>query len=307
MPFGLKGAPAHFQRQMDLLLHGVRDCAVYIDDIVIYFMTWKDHLSTFGRVLERLQGVNLKVKPSKCHLAGSTVQFLGHQVGQGRIQPQTAKIKHIQDFPVPTNQKQLRSLLGLTENSSLGMPHLLTALTSKKLPKQLNWTSQLHQDFLDLKTALANTTFLVAPDHNKKYILSTEASDVGVGAVLEQEVEGRNFFSAKLKPREWNYPVMEKEGLALVSAIKHFSPYLLGAEFEVVTDHSALKSIQENTRGGPGIIRWSLFLQQFKFTVTHRPGRQHVNVDDLSRYSLWTPYPDTPSSRTRPHAYVFTE
>lgn len=139
-----------------------------------------------------------------------------------------------------------------------------------------------------MKAALCNAPVLKAPDYSQTFIVQTDASDKGVGAVLAQLNEkGREhpvaFISRRLLPREQNWSAVEKECFAIVWALRRFRPYLFGAKFVVQTDHKPLKWLMAMKGENPKLLRWSISLQGLDFTVEHKAGLQHGNADGLSR------------------------
>jgi len=300
MPFGLKGAPSTFQHLMDVVLAPCSAYArAYIDDIVIFSSVWSDHLSHLKNVFERLMKAGLKAKPSKCKLAMDHCTYLGHVVGGGTIAMEEAKIEALKTYKRPVTKRDVRAFLGLAGYYRRFVPEFaeLTArisdLTKKELPNKVNWTSLHEEDFQTLKNRMCDKPILHCPDENKEFLLQTDASERGIGAVLSQmTAEGVEkpvaFFSHNLLPREVRYSTIEKECLGVVAALKHFDAYLVGRKFTIITDHKALKYLQTMQNANPRLTRWALATQPFDFTVTHRPGRLHSNADGLSRQA-WPP------------------
>ena len=294
MPFGLQGAPSTFQRMMDQLLRGLEDCAAaYLDDLVIYNLTWTEHLTSLRKVLERLRTAGLTAKPSKCHFAMKECTYLGHIVGNGQVRPEIEKLAAVEGFPVPKT-KEVRTFLGLTgyyrkfvaSYASLAAP--LTELTKSKAPNNVIWTAHCNQAFKDLKRLLCSSPVLQCPDFSHPFILQTDASDWGVGGVLSQlDKEGHDhpvaYFSRKLLPRERRYFTVEKECLAIKLTIQAFRVYLFGKPFSILTDHHALEWLDRLKTDNARLTRWSLSLQPYNFTVTYRPGKCNGNADALSR------------------------
>ena len=173
MPFGLKGAPAAFQRTMDQLLGGLPFASAYIDDVVVFSQTWKDHLNHLRIVLTKLTEAGLTVKLGKCSFAKKNVSFLGHLVGQGRISPQESKTMAIKNFQKPRTKKDLRAFLGLAGYYRRFVPDFsattacLSDLTAKKLPDILKWEDQHQKAFDHIKRQLAEGPTLTAPDPDK--------------------------------------------------------------------------------------------------------------------------------------------
>ena len=298
MPFGLCGAPATFQRMMDRLLRGAEEhAAAYIDDLVIYSQTWEEHICHLRDILTRLRAAKLTARPEKCQLGMRHCTYLGHVVGCGRVRPEQSKIEAVKSFPVPLTKKDVRSFLGLTgyyrkfiaNYASLVAP--LTDLTRNAAPTQVEWDSECEKVFKELKIQLCSAPVLRTPDFGVPFILQTDASDCGLGAVLSQmDASGEEhpvaYYSRKLAPREKNYATIEKECLSIKAAIQNFRVYLVGAKFTVVTDHKALKWLNTMKDNNPRLTRWYLFLQPYQFEVEHRSGKLNGNADALSRGSL---------------------
>ena len=295
LPFGLHGAPATFQRMMDRLLRGKDHyAAAYMDDLVIFSDDWESHLIHLRDVLETLKQANLTVKPSKCRFGQTSVSYLGHLVGSGQVKPQKTKIEAIESWPKPETKTDVKSFLGVTGYNRKFIPNYadtaapLSDLTRKKGSNKVVWTPQCNRSFQLLKEALCDNSVLAMPDFSEEFILQTDASDRGLGAVLSQMGnDGKDhpvvFLSRKLKPHEENYATIEKECLAIKWAIESLQYYLLGREFKVVTDHQPLKWLNEAKEKNKRLTRWSLDLQPFCFHVEHRKGRSNGNADGLSR------------------------
>ena len=295
MPFGLQGAPATFQRMMDRLVASMAAfCAAYLDDLVIFSNSWEEHLSHIDHVLTALRGAGLTAKPSKCQFGMNQCVYLGHVVGNGQVQPEISKVEAVQRWPVPTTKKQVRAFLGLTGYYRKFIPHYatvaapLTDLTKKFAPNNVTWSNACDQAFLTLKSLLCSSPVLFSPDQAKEFILQTDASDRGVGAVLTQREDNGEehpvaYFSRKFLPREERYSTVEKECLAIKLGIQAFRVYLLGRPFRVQTDHQCLVWLDRLKDSNTRLARWSLALQPYQFTVTYRPGSANNNADALSR------------------------
>jgi hypothetical protein len=297
MPFGLRNAPSAFQRLMDMVLDGLDSSKAYIDDVVVFSDTWEQHLEDLKTTLERLKKAGLTVKRRKCVWGCALVSFLGHHIGQGQVRPQETKIQAILNYKRPQSKKDLRAFIGLVGYYRRFIPSFshraanLTDCTGSKRPDQLVWTDELEREFQDLRTALTHSSVLTAYNPELPLSLHTDASDRGIGATLSQTVHGEEkpiaFFSKKMLGRETRYSTTEKECLAIVRAVKHFEAYLLGVQFELVTDHKALLALNKTVGGGARLVRWALALQPFTFTIVHRQASLHADADGLSRQS-WT-------------------
>lgn len=293
----MKNAPASFQRLVNDLLEGQEGHAVaYLDDIAVFSQTWEEHLIHVNSVLAKITGAGLTIKPEKCQLGMTEVQYLGHRVGGGTLRPEPDKVEAITAWPTPTTKKQVMSFLGTAGYYRKFVPHYstlakpLTDLTKKKLPLQVKWTPDTEQAFLALKSALASHPVLQAPDFKRRFIVQTDASNFGLGAVLSQVNESGEehpvvFLSRKLLPREVAYATIEKECLALVWSLQKLQSYLYGRDFTIITDHNPLRWLHRVAGDNGKLLRWSLILQQYNFTIQHRKGAEHGNADGLSRQS----------------------
>ena len=295
MPFGLQGAPATFQRMMDRLLTGAYEfAAAYLDDLVIYSSTWSDHLHHIHSMLQRLREAGLTVKLRKCQFGMQQCVYLGFVVGSGLLKPEVDKLQAIKQLPIPKTKRDVRAFLGITgyyrkfiaDYATVAAP--LTDLTKKNSPNQVIWTERCAQAWKTLKDILCSSPVLKSPDFSSQFILQTDASDHGVGAVLSQRDEhGADhpiaYFSKKLLAREVRYSTVEKECLAIRLATHSFRVYLLGRPFIIQTDHRALQWLDRLKDSNPRLARWSLALQPYQFTVEHRAGLLNGNADALSR------------------------
>ncbi|GBG63233.1 hypothetical protein CBR_g37319 [Chara braunii] len=193
MPFGLTNAPATFQRAMNDIFRDILEqyILVYLDDILVYSRTLEEHLRHLHDVLDRLRRHGFYAKLSKCRLAQHKLDFLGHYVSDQGLHMDDAKITAIAEWPAPTFAKQLRSFLGLTSyysNFIRGYARYSYVLTSTLLRKNLPWAwTPLHEDaFRALKKAVTCAPVLHLPDFDHHFIITTDASDFAVGAVLSQ-------------------------------------------------------------------------------------------------------------------------
>ncbi|KAL0148642.1 hypothetical protein M9458_056082, partial [Cirrhinus mrigala] len=175
MAFGLRNAPATFQRLVNLVLAGVPNCNAYLDDLVIYSADWTEHMRLLRTVFERLANANLTLNLAKCEFGQATVIYLGKEVGQGQVRPVEAKITAILEFPVPTTRRELRRFLGMAgyyrsfckNFSTIVSP--LTALLSPS--KSFDWSVECQYAFDCVKTLLCNAPVLLAPDFSQDFKL----------------------------------------------------------------------------------------------------------------------------------------
>ncbi|XP_078247484.1 uncharacterized protein LOC144588434 [Pogona vitticeps] len=295
LSFGLRNAPATFQRLMDQTLAGLGDFTVaYIDDIGIFSNTWEDHLLHLELVLQRLSAAGLTVKASKCQLGSPEIKYLGHMVGGGMIKPLEAKIEAVRDWPRPNTKKKVKSFLGLVGYYRKFIPRFseiaapLTDLTRKTADDRIPWTSDCEAAFQRLKEALINYPVLRAPDFDREFIIYTDASNSGVGAVLCQEDENGDqhpvsYLSRKLQKGERHLATVEKECLAIVYAIQKAKPYIWGRHFILCTDHSPLQWLKTMKTQNSKLMRWALNLQDYDFEVKVVRGSVNCVADALSR------------------------
>ena len=294
MPFGLHGAPATFQRLMDQVLTGLNTfAAAYLDDIIVYSSSWEDHVRHLGQVFERIRSAGLTINPSKCAIAKTETEYLGYVIGNGIIKPQVQKVEVIRSCPLPQTKTQVRSFLGMAGWYRRFVPNFsiravaLIDLTRKNSPNKIQWTEEAEAAFQDIKNALCADPVLYCPDFAKPFVLQTDASETGIGAVLLQgEPEDRHpvaYISRTLFPREVQYSTVEKECLAVKWALDRFRYYLLGREFLLETDHRPLQWMDRMKDSNARITRWYLSMQPYKFTIRHVPGRNNTTADFLSR------------------------
>ncbi len=294
MPFGLCNAPSVFQRLMDQVLVGCDDFAkVYIDDILVVSDSWEVHVRHLRCLLGVLREAGLTCKKSKCVFGKRRLEFLGHVIGDGMMKVPEARIKAIENHPVPRTKKQLRAFLGLIGyyrrfvEGFHGWSSLLTPHTAKTSPGEVQWTSPMLEAFSKLCVSLCNHVCLNVPCKGDEFCLECDASASGVGAVLSVMREGEwkpvAFFSRQLRNAQVRYSAQELEGLALYESVNHFAFYLYGRVFKVLTDHKSLVWLMSGKHNNRRVHGWALKLAEFQFTVEYRSGSTNVVADDLSR------------------------
>ncbi|CAB5185100.1 unnamed protein product [Rhizophagus irregularis] len=294
MPFGLKNAPGTFQRLMDEILKEYigEFVVVYLDDIMIYSKNFEEHIEHVNKVLNKLRENNLIVKLKKCKFGERNIEFLGHIVGRDGLKPNEKKVEKIKEIKIPETVKEVRSFLGLCSyyrrfiKNFARIAKPLYHLVKKDVP--FKWTEEQQEAFEELKRRLMEKPVLDYPDFEKEFILITDASGEGLGAVLSQKnKENKEFViayaSRSLIGAEKNYPITELECLAIFWGIKHFHKFLAGRKFTVITDHSALKGLMNAKIPTGRRARWVMELQQYDFEVIHRSGKENKNADALSR------------------------
>ncbi|XP_070212629.1 uncharacterized protein [Littorina saxatilis] len=297
MPFGLKTAGSIFNRMMRKLLGPLnrRDVHHFMDDILIASATWEEHIASIKAVLQRLKEANLAAKPSKCYFGFSHLSYLGHEIGNGKKWPEDEKIEQILKAKAPETKKELRAFLGLSGfyrsyvSQYSEIAAVLTDKTKKQEPEKVKWSPECQTAFETLKQKLAANPVLMIPDHQLPFVLRTDASDRGMGAVLMQD-QGKGlqpiaYASKKLKGAEENYATVEKECLATVWGIQKFERFLYGKHFTLETDHQPLQYLQRMKPTNPRLMRWALQLQPYSFTIKVIPGKDNIGADYLSRAS----------------------
>lgn len=293
MPFGLTNAPATWQRLIDQVL-GVDlepHVMVYLDDIVIFTPTFEEHLKVLEKVLDRLATSGLTLSRDKCQFCKDSLRYLGYVVDQRGLRVDPEKVASIMNVSTPTTAKEVRSFLGMASWYRRFIPSFativapLTGLTKKHV--SFAWTEKCEEAFRNIKNCLVSPPILTCPDFDKPFILQTDASAYGLGAVLTQKFEDGEkvicFLSRSLTKAERNFTTTERECLAVLWAVEKLRHYLEGTEFTVVTDHSSLLWLDRLKDPTGRLARWALRLQQFTYTIVHRKGSEHVVPDYLSR------------------------
>uniref|UniRef100_A0A3Q3NHK6 Gypsy retrotransposon integrase-like protein 1 n=1 Tax=Mastacembelus armatus TaxID=205130 RepID=A0A3Q3NHK6_9TELE len=293
MPFGLCNAPATFERLMERVLKDIprTRCVVYLDDLLIHAKDFEQAVANVREVMTAIRGAGLRLNPAKCNLLARQTHFLGHVVSERGVATNPEKVVAVGDWPPPTNISELRSFLGLAsyyrrfvkDFATIASP--LHHLTDKG--RRFEWSEDCAAAFQQLKAALAVAPVLAYPDPSQPFLLDTDASNVGVGAVLSQRGEAGErvvaYYSCSLSRAERNYCVTRRELLAVILAVRHFRPYLLGTKFLLRTDHASLTWLLNFRQPEGQVARWLEILQEYDFEIQHRPGRRHTNADALSR------------------------
>lgn len=322
MAFGLCNAPSTFQRLMQTCLgdQNQESLLIYLDDVIVFSPDFDTHLTHLDVIFSRLTSHGLKLKPSKCCLLRQEVQYLGHRVSNKGVSPDPDKVKCVQGWPTPRTVKELRSFLGLAgyyrrfvkDFAKIASPlhELLTGLgptqSSKKRPSHAltGWNHTCDVAFATLKEALTTSPILAFADFTLPFVLYTDASNRGLGAVLAQVQGGKErviaFASRSLHPTERNdsnYSSFKLEFLALKWAItEKFAEYLTPAPFVVYTDNNPLVHLN-SAKLGSHEQRWAARLAGFQFEIKYRPGRNNQSADALSRFPPETAVPDQREER----------
>lgn len=297
MPFGLVSAPMTAMRVMNEVTKGLNDtCFVFYDDILVFTPTFEKHLNALEQLFQRFSTANIKLNAKKCDLLLNSISYLGHLVTPEGIEPDPEKIKSVKMFKTPTTITEARSFIGLCNFfrrfikgfADIARP-IHDTITTKK---PFSWTKNAQKAMDELKDKLTSPPVLAHFDPTGNLTIRCDASGYGLGAVLKQESpdQGKTgvvaYTSRTLVGAEKNYATTHKECLAAVHAVKHWRHYLYGKHFTIITDHHALCWLMKNKDHTGQLIRWSLILQEFDFTIQYESGKLHADADCLSRYPL---------------------
>jgi len=306
MPQGLKNAPATFNRMVTHLLRPLRDFAPsYFDDVFIHskqqdgltaIEIHKGHLRALFAVMRKHKlYANLK----KCIFAAPEIPVLGCIVGRNGTRPDPEKVKAIVQWPVPKNVKELRQFLGLANylhkytRNYADIVRPLTQLLRNDSP--WIWTDERNDSFICVKDSLQKAPILALPNHSKTFHVVCDASKFAIGCALMQfDDEGHerviSYQSRQLKPAEMNYPVHDKELLAMKYALVKFRVYLMGQDrFAIYTDHASLRTATKSPHLSQRMARWLSFFSEYNFVVHYKPGKNNILADALSRRPDYDP------------------
>ena len=295
MPYGLRNAPATFQRLVDRLRScpSLQDISIlaYLDDLLIISEGFQQHLKDLEAVFKRLTDYNLHCNREKCAFARESIKYLGHIVTQNGVSADPEKVSAVLEMKEPENLKHLRTFLQtcawfrkfIPNYSRIAEP--LTRLTRKK--QVWIWGDEQSQSFNELKRLLTAAPVLIQADFTLPFILRTDASNYALGAVLMQG-EGNQerpieYASRLLNTAERNYSTTEREALAVVWAVERFKAYLDGQPVVIASDHQPLRWLLSLKSPTGRLVRWALKLQSFDIRFQYTPGKANVVADTLSR------------------------
>lgn len=319
MPQGISGAPATFQRLMEKVVGDMNllQVLVYLDDLIVFGRTLEEHEERLLKVLDRLEDYGLKLSIDKCQFCRTSVKYVGHIVSQEGVSTDPDKIEALTTWPRPSNYRELKTFLGFSGYYRRFVKNYATIVkplndltrgyqSSKNKSKTRNkrpsvqrhygpfepfgprWNERCEKAFREIITCLTHAPVLVFADPSKPFILHTDASLEGLGAVLYQEAEGTRkpvaFASRGLSDSETRYPTHKLEFLALKWAItEKFRDYLYGAQFQVWTDNNPLTYVLTSAKLDATGQRWVAALASYDFSIQYRSGRSNVDADALSR------------------------
>lgn len=308
MPFGLKNAPATFQRLMNEILREYinKICVVYLDDILVFSTTLEEHLISLEKIFRKLTEHNLKIQADKCSFMKKETSFLGHILTNEGIKPNNTNVENIKRVDIPKTEKQLKSFLGMTGFYRKFIKDY--AKVAHPLIKYLKKDSKINikdpqyiESFEQLKLLICSHPILKYPIYDKEFTITTDASDYAIGAVLSQEGHPICYVSRTLNNHERKYSVTDKEFLAIVYSVNYFRPYVYGRKFKIITDHVPIKYLNEKYKGkefSQRNQRWILKLQEYSFDIEYLQGKDNKVADFLSRIENSPPINDENSSES---------
>ena len=297
MPFGLQGAPATFQRALDMILSGYRwqTCLIYLDDVIIFSQRAEDHLRDVDQVLDVLRHAGISLRFGKCLFFTDSVRYLGHIVRPGTLEVDQSHVRALREAEPPRTVSELRSFLGfcnvyrrfVPSYTDMARPLYDCLKGSPKKATRIHMGSEQMRSFEQLVSAVTSPPVLSLPRRGLRYSIDTDSSQYQIGCALFQTHEDGvrrplGFWSRKMAPAELNYTVTEQECLAAVHGIKTCRHYLMGVEFDLYTDHAALRWLMDIQEPGR-LMRWRLCLSEYVFVIHHRKGYANTQADTLSR------------------------
>ncbi|GBG61917.1 hypothetical protein CBR_g26081 [Chara braunii] len=293
MPFGLCNAPGTFQHAMNRIFHDYLDkfVIVYLDDILIFSRTVEEHVEHLDKVLSLLRQHKFKINGETCEFGIARILYLGHEISADGLKPDDTKVASIRDWPRPQSVTEMRSFLGMkgyyrtfVKNYSI-VAAPLTDLTCLDTPWE--WTDKCEAAFRHLKHALTHYEVLKLPDPDKPFVVTTDASQYGIGSVLAQQ-EGPKlrpveYMSKKMSSQKLAKSTYEKELYAVYKALTHWRHYLLGRFFILKTDHQTLRWMKTQPVLSDALKRWIEVIEQYDFDPQYLKGAYNKVVDALSR------------------------
>ncbi|GMF28386.1 unnamed protein product [Phytophthora fragariaefolia] len=300
MPQGLSNAPATFNGLVTQLFRPMRHFVqTYFDDIFVHSRTSEGktaveaHLGHLREVLLCMRENHHYANINKCIFGAEEISVLGCFLGKDGVRANPEKVCAIAQWPVSVSQKDLRKWLGLANylhKYSANYAALARPLTNLlKKDAVWSWTSEAQQAFDAIKSSLQSAPILALPDEDRSFSVVCDASDFAIGCdLLQVDAEGResvvSFQSHQLKAVEKNYPVHDKELLAMKYALVKFRVHLLGQKpFVIYTYHASLRTATSSPHLSQRMARWLSFFAEYNFTVEYKPGKQNVLADALCR------------------------
>lgn len=325
MPMGLRNAPSIHQRRVTHALHGLlgQICHIYLDDIIIWSTDMKTQITYTREVFNALRKGKLFINPKKTKLLCTEVDFLGHHISARGIEADKSKVDKILSWPQPKMATQTRSFLGLVRYVASFLPNLakhsaaLSDLITKSADKSFpQWTDTHQKAFNGIKQTLVSCECLTTIDFSKmpeyKIYITTDASDICSGAVLSfgtswESARSVAFDSSMFKDAELNYPVHEKELLAVIHTLKKWQSDLIGSPFFVFTDHKTLENFETQRDLSRQQVRWMEFLSQYDARFVYIKGDRNSVADALSRRPCGTTSAEAEKGARQPYPAYFKD
>lgn len=298
MTFGLRNASQSFQRYINRALGDLDFVFIYIDDILVASSSPEEHSRHLETVFARLKEFHLQLNVAKCVFAANELNYLGYTINSKGIRPTSERVEAILRFEKPKTVASLRRFLGMLNFYRRNLSNAASTLAPlnsylkgavKNDKREIQWTPEAERAFEKAKTDLSNATLLVHPRVDANIRLVTDASDLCMGAVLEQSTgdvwEPLAFFSQKFSPAQTKYSAYDRELTAIYNAIKHFRHFLEGRAFKVYTDHKPLIYAfkQRSDKASPRQLRQLSFIAEFTTEFIHLSGSENLVADSLSR------------------------
>ncbi|GFY36563.1 retrovirus-related Pol polyprotein from transposon opus [Trichonephila clavipes] len=291
MPFGLSGAASNFQKAIDIILKPVigKFVSVYMDDVIISSPSFTQHVKHLKEVFRLLHKAGLTLNKDKCKFGWEEFKYLGLIINKEVNKTDETKVQAIVEMKPPHNSKEVSKFLGMSQWYAKFIKNYADICEplynlKRKLKRFIYiWLIEAQKAFDAVNAAITKAPVLKFPDFKKPFELFTDASSIGVGAVLNQEQRPVVFASRTLNAAERNYTVTERECLAVVWALNKFRTYLGSLPIKVITDHAALTYLTTGKNLSNRMIRWALKLAEFNIEWEHRPGTQNTIADVLSR------------------------
>lgn len=302
LPFGLKTAPAIFQRILSNIIrkYKLSSFAVnFIDDILIFSKTFEEHIIHLSRLLEAILTEGFRLKFSKCIFANHYAKYLGHIIENNSVKPLKDYLTAVKNFPVPETRKNIRQFLGKVNFHHKFIPN--SAIILEPLHNLLRkdvkfiWSTECQESFDKIKKLLCSEPILKIFDPKLPISIYTDASIKGVGAVLKQEDKnGVNkpvaYFSKKLTETQKKKKAIYLECLAIKEAVKYWQHWLMGREFTVYSDHKPLENLNIKSRTDEELGDLTYYLSQYNFKIKYNPGKSNQEADSLSRNPVLDSY-----------------
>ena len=294
MPMGLSGSPFTMQKMamalnLDMISAGTSMC--YVDDYLFMTSTFEQHFGLMKTVLSRMRQAGLRLKLSKCSFFQNSLVYLGHTISRDGLAVESQNVEKMRNFASPTTPRACKRLNGLFSFYRKFIPGFaeivrpIVRLTKNDVA--FEWTEECETAKRRLIMLITTAPILKFPCFTEAFTLTTDASAVAIAGVLSQIQDGADhpisFYSRLLNKAEEKYSAVEQELMAIVMSIRFFAKFLYNSEFRVFTDNISCVYLMKKPNAAPRLARWAVSVQDFSFTVAHKPGKNNVVADALSR------------------------